>query len=369
MVVYNCLRPIKSKVNMITEIKNDKKYKYKYSHLGKSFKTYFEYEYDEDIVEKVKKYLVPDISKKIVELHLYKSRNGPYKQNYINHHYFTKLMNDSVMTGVRYSINEMMQSDDIIGYFVAKMKVYKYYNLDLDPNPNDPKMLIPNFWKTVRLHGGSISQKLSNYPYKQAKDIIKKYNINGKYYDYSCGWGIRCLASMNSNVEYYGTDPNYKLTAKIKEMVQDYNKANNTDVIAKIYTQGSEKFIPELENKMGLAFTSPPYFDLEDYKFGDQSIQDKDYNQWLELYWRPTVKNIKLYLIKEGYFLLNVKNMKKYKLLDDMEKIAEEEGFQLTGYEDLQVSQRFTKEENSDEKIAVFEHIGYNRINEIDEEW
>ena len=79
---------------------------------------------------------------------------------------------------------------------------------------------------------------------------------------------------------------------------------------------------------MGLAFSSPPYFNFEDYKYGNQSYKEgTSYEDWKENYLRPTFKNIYKYLIEDGYFLINIKNLKKYPLVEDSLKIAQECGF------------------------------------------
>ena len=73
------------------------------------------------------------------------------------------------------------------------------------------------------------------------------------------------LSALRNGIEYYGTDPNYLLTERLEELHKDYDKVNGVNTFAKIYTQGSEVFIPEWVNTIGVAFSSPPYFDLEDY--------------------------------------------------------------------------------------------------------
>ena len=36
--------------------------------------------------------------------------------------------------------------------------------------------------------------------------------------------------------------------------------------------------------------------------------QDTSYEDWQELYLRPTFRNIKEYLIDDGYFMINIKD-------------------------------------------------------------
>ena len=136
----------------------------------------------------------------------------------------------------------------------------------------------------------------------------------------------------------------------------------NTDVT--IYTQGAEKYIPQLENSVGFAFSSPPYFDLENYKIGDQSYKDgMSYQDWLDSFIRPMVKNCYRYIVNNGYFGINIKNTKAYPMLDDCKKIIEEEGFELYAIEmlnnikhvhgDAKTNGKCVKI-NQDEQILIF---------------
>ena len=38
-----------------------------------------------------------------------------------------------------------------------------------------------------------------NYVLNRAFEILENYNINNKYYDFSCGWGVRLLSSLKKN--------------------------------------------------------------------------------------------------------------------------------------------------------------------------
>ena len=101
------------------------------------------------------------------------------------------------------------------------------------------------------------------------------------------------MSSLRCGINYYGTDPNYLLVDKLNEFYNDYKSLRRDCPNCKIYCQGSEDFIEELENKVGVAFSSPPYFNLEDYKVGNQSYkQGMNYDNWVNSYLRPTFKNI-----------------------------------------------------------------------------
>ena len=114
---------------------------------------------------------------------------------------------------------------------------------------------------------------------------------------------------------------------------------------------------------MGLAFSSPPYFDLEEYSRSDPAGQSIDkypnYSDWLEKYFRATVKNIKKYLVPNGHFLMNIKDIKNHSLYEDCKSIIEEEGFTLVDELDMKNINRVFLHQNdlnTDERIMVFCH-------------
>jgi hypothetical protein len=199
--------------------------------------------------------------------------------------------------------------------------------------------------------------KPSNYPIKSVDEVLSKYNINGKYYDFSCGWGVRLLSAMRNRVEYYGTDPNNLLVDRLRQIATDYNTVNGTSASYDIRCHGSETFVPEWENTIGVAFSSPPYFNLEDYGVGNQSYKPgTSYQEWLDNYLRPTIENIKRYLVDDGKMLVNIKDFLDYKLCADTRAIAESLGFHYVETLTLKnITRPSAKVDlNTDEGIMVF---------------
>lgn len=180
----------------------------------------------------------------------------------------------------------------------------------------------------MRLGGKGVASKPTNFPISTIDYILKNYNVNNNYYDFSCGWGVRMLSAMRNNINYFGTDPNYMLVDRLNKLHKDYDEINKTKTNVNIKCQGSEIFIPEWEGTIGVAFSSPPYFSLEDYKIGQQSYKEgMKYEDWTENYLTKTILNIHKYLINNGYLLININNYDKYNLVEDTKKICEENGF------------------------------------------
>lgn len=224
----------------------------------------------------------------------------------------------------KWSIAEVLECKDLVSSLVARTQYNKKVYPDSDP-------LIKKIETAMRLGGKGVCSKPANFPIKTVDAVLSKYNVNNIWYDFSCGWGDRLMGALKNKVNYLGTDPNYLLTERLDQLAKDYKAVNGLNRgIIKIRTQGSEVFVPEWENKVGLAFSSPPYFYLEDYKIGNQSFKEGvSYEDWKENYLRPTIKNIKRYLVDNGNFLLNINNFLNYNLVEDTKNIAEQEGFKF----------------------------------------
>jgi hypothetical protein len=95
-------------------------------------------------------------------------------------------------------------------------------------------------------------------------------------------------------------------------MYKDANPSCTSSI--DIRCQGSQDFVPEWEGKMGLCFSSPPYFSLEDYQIGEgQSFKPgMTYQEWRDGFIPQTVENCWRYLTKGGHFIFNVKSFRDY---------------------------------------------------------
>lgn len=334
---------------------NDKKYEIKY--LGKTFKT-IHYSNISDIKckeirdEFYKKPKFNNVLKQFQSL-----RNGGKMTNHIVDYYLKEVMSKAKLSTSKWSIYEFFKCNDLIRFAYGKIKNCSNFYNSKDSDIKNIKMVL-------RLSPSGTAAKVSNFPYKTMIDVFKKYNINNNYYDYSCGWGVRLISSLANNINYFGTDPNYELVDKLRILSTDFLKYTPASLVEKsnidIRCKGSEEYVEEWKNKIGLAFSSPPYFDLEHYNIGKQSIDNVSYNEWIDGYWKNTVNNIDNYLIKGGYFLLNMKNIKKHNTLDDMCEIIKNKGFVFVENLELKNINRIIlkkNNKNSNEIIAVFKKV------------
>ena len=156
-------------------------------------------------------------------------------------------------------------------------------------------------------------------------------------WDMSMGYGGRILGAIISDINYIGTDP-AELTFKgLKEIKKDFGRENRHYFLNKC---GSETFVPK-ENTLDFAFTSPPYFNWEQYgeEEGQSFNQYSGNEEWNNGFLRTTIQNAYIGLKKGKYMGLNVANIKSHKTFeDDTVRIAVEEGFEHTDTYKLQLS-------------------------------
>jgi len=227
--------------------------------------------------------------------------------------------------------------------------------------------LFPNMLRVIRL---SCGQAAVNFPALTAKWIYENYtsHVDGDItiYDSSAGWGGRIIGAMSCrrNTHYVGTDPNpdnyiKELQKTRYEYVADfYNKKcidNYSDKLTsffdvetqsntyEVFQDGSELIHnnPEFQKykgKLDIAFTSPPYFNREQYSQDEtQSFKAySKYNDWKEKFLKPTLTTIYDYLKNDRYILWNIADIKigdntYYELEKDSIDILKELGCEYKG--------------------------------------
>lgn len=309
----------------------------KISYKGKTVNTKNYVEITDEERERLKQayFAQPDFEN--VKKQMKKISKDGVMNNYITDYYFKDIMAKVQIRTAKWTIEDLFNCNELLGMFKAK-------TLANDKVFPSTKSEIDNIMTAVRLGGKGYVKKPTKFPVKTAKMILDKYNLNNNYYDFSCGWGDRLIAALSKNINYYGTDPNSILCERLIELDNDWHNTISTCTSqTSIYSQGSEIYIPQLQNKIGLAFSSPPYFDLEDYKIGDQSYKTgMSYDEWLNNYMVPTFKNIYEYLIVNGYLALNIKNTGKYNLVQDAHNIISSLNFNFIGIEELKNNRRIT---------------------------
>jgi tRNA1(Val) A37 N6-methylase TrmN6 len=166
-----------------------------------------------------------------------------------------------------------------------------------------------------------------------AKYIYETYAPqNGVVYDFSFGFGQRVLGAMASskNLTYHGVDPWEETHENVQDMINfvDEKMIDCKDRVF-LYNAGSESFCPDnLKNTVDLAFSSPPYYKTEMYDEDPRQANSRDYDYFINTYWKQTCANIQSMLKQDGRFILNIaETCDGFSTLDDMLRIAGKNNF------------------------------------------
>lgn len=233
------------------------------------------------------------------------------------------------------SIEDVFYNDDL---FIKVLKNRMGWNVTTEGGEVRPYMFtLSNSMIRCGIRNSGYGYGVSNFRPIIAKYIYNKYlagEISPTVYDFSAGWGARCLAAMSLRYNYIGVDP---LTSdNINDMIKFYNDSKELNIsgsyICYNVCSQDEVLYELLPDNIDLAFSCPPYFNLEVYsKDATQSYnQYSNYNDWLEYYWRPTIKICHNKLKDNGKLVFIIKDRYgKLDLKEGMEKIIFEEGFEF----------------------------------------
>ena len=225
--------------------------------------------------------------------------------------------------------------NDIESFYELKNGEKRYYHYWVRLY-NRKQRIFPTALQIFRL---GLGQPAVNFPPLTAKFLYEHFtkHIEGDetlyVYDPSSGWGGRILGAMSSlkRIHYIGTDPNtdnyiHEISKTRYEYVADFF---NNEVLESnpfweedqntyhLFQDGSE-FIgnnPEFQSykgKLDLVFTSPPYFDREQYSEDkEQSFKlYPKYDSWRDDFLKPTLTNAYENLREDRYLLWNIADIK-----------------------------------------------------------
>ena len=179
-------------------------------------------------------------------------------------------------------------------------------------------------------------ENIQNFKSLNARAIVEDLCpvMWGSVYDYSAGYGGRLLGITTSKMKYsyVGIDPNTETVANLNYLnsLIDQAVSNPGTIVQSV----SEEYQPE---NIDLAFSSPPYFNLEKYcdELTQCMVRYTTLDEWFEGYVVPTMKNIHQGLNSDGVFATNIADYKSYGnkeyfVVDRWIAAAEQLGFKHT---------------------------------------
>ena len=119
--------------------------------------------------------------------------------------------------------------------------------------------------------------------------------------------------------------------------------------------------MPKLANKFDLCYTSPPYFNFEDYGFHNKVITQCDnYDEYHKRVTNPVFRNVYHYLITDGILALQTEKNKKLK--EKWINVILSLGFRLledgiTGGE----KNKYSKLSKRDQTLLIFQRVENDR--------
>jgi DNA modification methylase len=91
-----------------------------------------------------------------------------------------------------------------------------------------------------------------------------------------------------------------------------------------------------------VAFSSPPYFNLEAYSNEptQSHVKFNEVNSWLDGYMRKTMENCFTLLKPGGHFAINIKDTQPYSFVDQILDAAKQIGFKPAATWQMEMKQR-----------------------------
>ena len=245
------------------------------------------------------------------------------------------------------NLKQFMVGLNFVNYFMPHMFEVRCHNFKAPTDCfNDDEMLKKAIKKRISLgdnmsHAGMRkalswthgTHRVSNFRPTIAKYIYDNYSGEGSVLDFSCGYGGRLFGAFASDKvkSYVGADPCKKTFDGLHRITRFLQKQIKGSKSVVLYQKPFEDMELE-EESFDLAFSSPPYFNTEEYDYEEtQSFMKYDTKEkWRDGFLLSLIINTRKYLKPNGYFIINVANVKTYPdLEEDVVRLATENGYKL----------------------------------------
>ena len=174
-----------------------------------------------------------------------------------------------------------------------------------------------------------------------AKAIYEYFGAT-RVLDPCAGWGDRMVGALSSTCvkRYVGFDPNIRLVPGYKRIQSDFGNTateisaehiafSGTHVAADIYSVPFELSDSRLNesDKFDFAFTSPPFFDYEEY-----SVENPTYRDWYAEFYEPLFMITERHLAENAFFAVHIDDTSAGKIRDFLfQRVRQITSFQYRG--------------------------------------
>ena len=150
----------------------------------------------------------------------------------------------------------------------------------------------------------------TNYKTMNAKALFERYTPkNGTIYDFASGFGGRMLGALSSknNYTYIAVEPCEETFKNLQVLGQHIETTTGRINSYELHMVGSEEFVGE-PCSVDFAFSSPPYFNLEQYSNEETQCYVKypSLDEWIENYVKKTIENIHIMLKDDCHYAVNI---------------------------------------------------------------
>jgi hypothetical protein len=180
--------------------------------------------------------------------------------------------------------------------------------------------------RTIILTSGLAN--VTKYRASVSKFLVKRYDAK-IVLDPCIGWGGRMLGTLAAGASYIGCEPDPNTFQGLQHILEDIRQS------ASIHEAPAESYVPTIPNSsVDMILTSPPYYTLELYTSGNQSVKENmSWETWISTWLRPLVLECLRCLKPDGKSCWSVKNFRinnrACPLADVVRDIHVENGYSL----------------------------------------
>jgi SAM-dependent methyltransferase len=167
-----------------------------------------------------------------------------------------------------------------------------------------------------------------------ARDIYDYYCKDGfRVLDPCAGFGGRLMGASVSKrrICYTGIEPSSKTyhgLVEEKRFIASVRPEFRSNIV---HGCAEEELLNFKDDHFDFAFTSPPYFDTEEYDYDSTQsfVRYASYDAWLSGFLRPVLAEVYRIVKNEGFFVVNIGKYDNTPIAEDAIEMAEEIGFYL----------------------------------------
>ncbi len=204
--------------------------------------------------------------------------------------------------------------------FLNKKVLKKILKIQLEADGNIQNN---NIRAALSVYGGqSVGQFNTGY----AKYFCSQYNSGENILDPCAGFGSRLVGCSAMEFNYFGIEPSNKTYEGLCSL-QEWLKGKSNSIITLIHGCVEDQDLPE--NFFDMAFTSPPYFNKEEYDYDSTQsfIRYPDFNVWCEKFLKVLIFKVYQSLKHNCYFILNIDDVDGRFLTETAIRYAKNVGF------------------------------------------